>query len=223
MKVLIVDDNADDRKLLRLNLERHDCGVIEAGDGEQGLALARTENPDLIISDVLMPRLDGFQFLWRLNSDEELRQLPFVFYSAVYTGSRDEELAYRLGAEAFIRKPQEPEAFWKKLSGILRGYSPPEEKEAAGEPLDEEKEYLREYSGIVAAKLETKVQELEASLARRKKVEAELRKLHSAIEQSPVSIVITDTEGGIEYVNPKFCQLTGYSFGEVRGKNPRIL
>ena len=57
----------------------------------------------------------------------------------------------------------------------------------------------------------------------RKRAESELRKLSRAVEQSPASIVITDREGGIEYVNPKFCALTGYAFEEVRGQNPRVL
>ena len=56
-----------------------------------------------------------------------------------------------------------------------------------------------------------------------KQAESQLRKLSRAVEQSPVSIVITDLEGGIEYVNPKFCAVSGYSFEEVRGKNPRML
>lgn len=63
---------------------------------------------------------------------------------------------------------------------------------------------------------------LEEEIAARRQVEAQLRKLSSAVEQSPSSIIITDTEGKIEYVNPAFTQLTGYSFEEVRGQNPRF-
>jgi PAS domain S-box-containing protein len=66
-------------------------------------------------------------------------------------------------------------------------------------------------------------QSLQAEMSERKRSEHELRKLSRAVEQSPVSIVITDLRGAIEYVNPKFCAVTGYSFDEVRGKNPRLL
>lgn len=175
MKVLIVDDNANDRKLLRLNLERHGCEtVIEARDGREGLELAAVHRPELIISDALMPRLDGFQLLRLIKISEELRTIPFVFYSAVYTGLKDEELALRLGAEAFIAKPKEPEEFWREMHAILENLPSVEAKTLFHEPHGEELEYLREYSRIVAAKLEDKVRELEETLERRTKAEAAL-------------------------------------------------
>lgn len=176
MKVLIVDDNANDRMLLRLNLERHGCAVvIEACDGQEGLEMAKAHRPDLIISDALMPRMDGFEFLRAVKMDDQLKALPFVFHSAVYTGLKDRELATALGAEAFIEKALEPERFWAELSAVLQKRAddtlPPE----MSEPLEEE--YLRKHSGIVAAKLEEKVRELEETLERRKQAEAAL--LHS--------------------------------------------
>ena len=98
MKTLIVDDNAADRKILRYLLERHGGEIVEAADGEEALTLARRERPALIISDALMPRMDGFQLLRRIKGDAELRAIPFIFYSSVYTGKMDEDLALALGA-----------------------------------------------------------------------------------------------------------------------------
>jgi PAS domain S-box-containing protein len=179
--------------------------------------------PDLIVSDALMPRMDGFRFLWSVKMDAQLRNIPFVFYSAVYTGHEDEELALRLGAEKYIARPREPDEFWRELAPVLESTAEERRKPPSPQILVEEREYLLKYSEVVAAKLEEKVHELEETLARRQKAEEELQKLSLAVEQSPVSIVITDLNGDIEFVNPKFCQITGYGPEEVIGKNPRIL
>ncbi|MGD0844322.1 MAG: PAS domain S-box protein, partial [Geobacteraceae bacterium] len=224
MNILIVDDNASDRKLLRLIFERYGYhSIIEAGDGLEGIDMARAMRPDLIISDALMPRMDGFQFLRTLKMVKDLRKIPFVFYSAVYTGLKEEELAFRLGAEGFIIRPKEPDEFWRAMSPLLENIAAGRRKPHPPELLTEEREYLRKYSEVVAGKLEEKVRELEETLARRKKAEEELIKLSHAVEQSPVSIIITDLNGNIEFVNPKFSQITGYSPEEVIGRNPRIL
>lgn len=225
MKILIVDDNANDRRLLRLIFERHGFDAIqEAADGEEGIKNVRSTGlPDLIVSDVLMPRMDGFRFLWTLKRDEHFRGIPFVFYSAVYTGFKDEALALRLGADGFIIRPKEPDEFWRDLLPILESIAAGNKRPPTAEILAEEREYLQKYSEVVAGKLEEKVRELEESLARRMKAEETLRKLSLAVEQSPVSIIITDLKGTIEFVNPKFCQITGYAPEEVIGRNPRIL
>jgi serine phosphatase RsbU (regulator of sigma subunit) len=175
VKVLIVDDNANDRKLLRYTLEYHGCEVIEAQDGLDGLDRARRLGPDLIISDALMPRMDGFEFMRRVKVDPELRAIPFVFHSAVYTGVKDRDLALSLGAAAFISKPMEPLAIWDQLAAIMR-----RDKEETGGPIapelvEEEEEYLRKYSSVVASKLEEKVQELEQTVVERNLTEEALR------------------------------------------------
>lgn len=73
MKVLVVDDSRSDRKIIRYNLEWHGCQVVEAADGRQGLEVAAAEKPDLILSDCLMPGMDGFQFLNELRKHPDLK------------------------------------------------------------------------------------------------------------------------------------------------------
>jgi signal transduction histidine kinase len=156
--VLIVEDNQNDRKLLRLILERKGLTVLEAGDGQQALELLATRTPDLIVSDALMPVMDGFQFLKKLQEDERLRDIPFVYYSASYTGQTEVALGRNLGARAFLVKPKEPEELWQALQAAANGSSaPPVEKQ----PKVDETRFLQDYTKIVVAKLEEKVAELE--------------------------------------------------------------
>lgn len=175
MKVLIADDNANDRKILRYTLEHHGCDVIEAKDGKEGLELAKTHKPNLIVSDALMPRMDGFEFLRLVKMDNELRSIPFLFHSAVYTGLKDKELALSLGAETFICKPMQPEDLWKELSAILKARDEGKEEPAVVKSMEEEEVYLRKYSRVVAAKVEEKVRELEQNIVERKLTEEALR------------------------------------------------
>ena len=190
MKTLIVDDSAEDRKILRLNMERRGCVVLEAANGEEALALAGANGPNLIISDALMPKMDGFQFLRTVRSNPDLAHIPFIFYSAVYTGNRDRELALALGADAFIEKPKEPEEFWNEVSAILEGC---ELKTCRpGEPLiEKEEEYLRRYSEVVATKLEEKYRELQKS--------EEL--LRIVLDTLPVGVWVIGRDGRIQKGN----------------------
>jgi len=91
MKTLIVEDNADDRKILRYYLERHGCDVIDARDGEEGLELAKIHRPSLIISDALMPRMDGFQLLSMLKLDKDTRGIPVLTYTTENEGEDSDD------------------------------------------------------------------------------------------------------------------------------------
>ena len=211
MKTLIVEDNADDRRILRYNLERHGCGeVIEARDGEEALEMARLHHPDLIVSDALMPRMDGFQFLRHLRREETLRDIPFVFYSAVYTGYKEAELAISIGADAFIVKPKEPEEFWDELQTVLEGCKirrKPAPREAGLIEPGEEEKYLRKYSIIVATKLEEEVMELEKALALREQAEREIRSSEERLRDSEDRLRLAIESTGLGTFD--YCPLTG--------------
>jgi putative nucleotidyltransferase with HDIG domain len=160
MKVLIVDDKSPDRSILRLIFSAHGCETVEAENGREGLVMALEHKPDLIISDALMPVLDGFGFLREIKADKILGKIPFIFYSAVYTGHEEEKLARSQGAEAFLVKPMEPERLWSEVQTLLKRL---ETGEKVFEPAvsSEEEQYLKEYSHVVVGKLEEKVRELE--------------------------------------------------------------
>ena len=227
MKALIVDDNVPDRKILRANLEHHGYEVIEAEDGQAGLEEAHRQKPDLIISDALMPKMDGFQFLRAVKNEDPLKSIPFVFYSAVYTGYKEAELAIALGAEAFIIKPKDPEEFWTELCDVLDDYHQQKEKPLAPKLIEQEKEYLTKYSHIVATKLEETVHKLTREIEERKKAEEALWKttcrLESLVKAAPLAIISLDTQGMIASWNEAAERMFGWDAEEVIGKpNPII-
>jgi PAS domain S-box-containing protein len=211
--ILIVDDNDSDRLVLRYYLEHFHCRILEAADGAEGLAVALREKPCLIISDALMPGMDGFQFLREVRRSPEIRDVPFIFYSAVYTGQKDEELARSLGADDFIVKPLEPDEFNAELTRVLRSLEK-ERPSPSAYLLESEEEYLRSYSDVVAAKLEEKVRELSAS-------EGKFRKFFAGMRDV---VVIVDGDRIILDANePALTDAFGYSRDEVVERNERIL
>ena len=124
MKILIVDDTVESREVLRHIIERHGQEVIEARDGLEGNEKARIHNPDMIIIDAVMPKVDGFLFLRNIKNDPFLHAIPCIVYSAIYTDSKDREFALSLGAEAFISKPCTPDVLWGEIEKILEGKTP---------------------------------------------------------------------------------------------------
>ena len=100
-------------------LESQGYAVELAHDGADALTKACQNPPDLVISDILMPVMDGFTLCRRWKADDRLSRVPFIFYTATYTDSRDEQLARDLGADAFITKPAEPEYFVAAILAVL--------------------------------------------------------------------------------------------------------
>lgn len=220
MKILIAEDNADDRKVLKFNLEHRGCEVLEAFDGQEGLAMAKAHKPNMIISDALMPHMDGFQFLRSVKTDETLKSIPFVFYSAVYTGDKEAELAVSLGAEAFIIKPKDPQEFWEELIGILEECKLRSQEGRTPELIEEEEDFLRKYSQVVAAKLEEKVRELEKAKATILESEQCYRNLFSSLRDV---ISTVDTERRIMNANqPALRDVFGYELEDIVGQSARL-
>jgi DNA-binding response OmpR family regulator len=107
MKVLVVDDEAPIRLLCRVNLEAEGIEVAEAGDGEQGLELARTEEPDAILLDVMLPGLHGWAVAERLLEDEKTSGISIVFLTA-RADLRDRARGMDLGGIDYVTKPFNP-------------------------------------------------------------------------------------------------------------------
>ena len=103
-RVLIVDDEPDLLTVLRLGLEAEGFDVVQASDGEQGLALARQYMPDLMVLDLMLPRMDGYKVCRALKFDERYKRIP-IFILSARSGETDRRLALELGADEVHTKP----------------------------------------------------------------------------------------------------------------------
>ncbi len=121
-KLLIVDDNQQNLYMLQVLLSANGYEVEQASNGVEALEQARRTPPDLVVSDILMPVMDGFALCRAWKKDEQLKKIPFVFYTATYTDPKDEDFALSLGAERFIVKPMEPDKFLVVLQEIIEDY-----------------------------------------------------------------------------------------------------
>jgi len=183
IKILIVDDNRDNLDVMKILLESKNYIVHSALNGKEALQLLYKDNYNLIISDILMPVMDGFQLCRECKKNENLRNTCFVFYTATYIDSKDEEFSLSLGAQRFIRKPQEPEAFLNIIKEVIE-----KDKNFKAEPPvikeENEKEILKLYSERLVAKLEKKNLDLEKEIESHKKTFKELIEAKEKAEES---------------------------------------
>ena len=168
-RILIADDNPQNLYLLESILKGHHFEVVSTKNGAEALDAALNNPPDLIISDILMPVMDGFELLRRWRADERLKHIPFIIYTATYTDPKDERFALNLGADRFIIKPQKPDVLSRIVGDILLEFQ--QKQSAAQEPLLSETESLRQYNEVLFRKLEKKVKQLEDEVAEHRKSE----------------------------------------------------
>jgi signal transduction histidine kinase len=160
-RVLVVDDKEENVYYLRALLQAHGCDVVSARHGAEALVLARQAPPDVIISDLLMPVMDGYTLLRHWKADSRLRSKPFIVYTATYTEPEDERLALSLGADAFILKPTEPDEFLTRLDAVRATTSAATPTRA--ENVASHEQLLQNYSETLIRKLEEKSLQLEES------------------------------------------------------------
>lgn len=338
--VLVVDDEPENRLLLKLLLTAEGYGVVMASNGSEAFDRARNAPPDLIISDVHMPVMDGYALCRNCKRDATLGPIPFVFYTATYTGPNDAKLGLQLGAARYIVKPVKREVFTDIVRKVLDEYAQGV-LASAPPPRIEDASFLQLYNDVLVRQLQSKMDSLERanqalrasearfqrlaehaqdliyryrllptpafeyvsptaevitgytpdehyadpdlrlklvhpddrarflaeaeapprttnlrwvrkdgavlwieqinvpiyderqqlvaieSIARdvtaRRRDDETLRRQAAALEAAANAIIITDCDGSIEWVNPAFCQLTGYAHDEVIGHNPREL
>jgi diguanylate cyclase (GGDEF)-like protein/PAS domain S-box-containing protein len=160
MKILVIDDSDTMRATLRNILVSAGYEVVVAGDGEEGLAKAKAEHPSLVITDVLMPGVDGFQFLRKVRGDDSLKDVPVIFYTGSYLDKQDEELARKIGVSRYMIKPVEAPEIIRTVKEVLSGGEQGRPSGTSPIPL-EEPVFLKVYNERLVSKLKSTIQENE--------------------------------------------------------------
>lgn len=188
--VLIIDDEQTNLGIMIDTLQSAGFTAITARNGEMGLKRALFARPDLILLDVMMPGMDGFETCRQLKAHEHTRDIPVIFMTAL-ADTKHKLQGFDAGGVDYITKP-----------------------------FEEQEVLVRIHTHLALRRTQLS---LEHEIAERKRAEDERWKLYRAVECSASSIVITDPQGTIEFVNPAFSRVTGYTEQEAIGQNPRIL
>ncbi len=224
-RVLIVDDKEENLYYLQALLGGHGYTVESARHGAEALVLARFNPPELVISDLLMPVMDGYTLLRHWKADVRLAGIPFIVYTATYTEAEDERLALNLGADAFILKPSEPDDFLARIREVQANSAaarPTPPKHQGGD----ENALLKVYSETLIRKLEEKTLQLEDAnralredIRARQQIEESLRdseeRFRATFDHAAVGIAHVGPEGSFLRVNDRLCEITGYGRDEL--------
>ncbi|MFH1251083.1 MAG: PAS domain S-box protein [bacterium] len=203
--ILVIDDKQENRELLESFLKNNNHEIFSAANGKFALEILETTAIDLIISDILMPEVDGYMLCKKVKSDARWVNIPFIFYSATFISRQDEVFAIKLGATRFVRKPIDPDKFLEIIQEVLQSHNDGT-LETTKHKFKDEKDIFRVYNERIVKKLEEKVSELEDSENR----------YRTLFETASEGILIAEMSNRkFKYVNPAICKLLAYSPEEL--------
>jgi DNA-binding response OmpR family regulator len=117
-KLLIVDDNPNVLKLLKISLSKAGYDIVEAENGEVALEVAAKENPDLIVSDIMMPKMDGIELCWMIRENSDIPLVPFIFLTS-FEDPETEIRGFRAGADEYLHKPIDRKELLSRVEILL--------------------------------------------------------------------------------------------------------
>ncbi|MRW84762.1 EAL domain-containing protein [Pseudoduganella sp. FT26W] len=207
-EVLIVEDTPASLKLLSDLLTEAGYYVRQAPNGELALWTAQSRPPELILLDVRMPGIDGFEVCRRLKANPELNQVPVIFLSAQHD-TDDKVRGFELGAVDFVAKPFQAEEILARTDAHVR--------------LGRAQKALAEERALLEQRVAERTAELAKEVEQRRANEEFLRLASQVFEATQDAIVVTDREARIVATNPAFTQISGYTAKEVLGQNVGLL
>jgi PAS domain S-box-containing protein len=204
MNILIVDDNETNLKLLRVTLESEGFKTIMADDGKAGLEKLQEGNIDAVVSDILMPNMDGYHFCQAVRDNPATKSIPFIFYTSTCLTPSDEKLAMEVGADRYLEKPAPAGVLKEALNQLLgeKSSRPNSSRSRLGA-----EHVLKEYNHILVKKLEEKNLELEAQ--NKKLIEAQEKFQELILNINQVFFISSGSK--IVYVSPAYERIWGRS------------
>jgi len=175
MKILIVDDKAENLYLMERMINKMGYKSVSAKNGQDALEKLNNDNFDMIISDILMPVMDGYQLCKTVRTSKKFKDILFIFYTGTYTDEEDEKFALNLGADKFLRKPLSSKIFLKIIEDLIQTsvVSAPKPSKIV---IKEEEDMFKLYSERLVNKLEHKILELKKERLKLQEAEEEIRK-----------------------------------------------
>ena len=212
-RVLIADDIGHERLLLRTILEHAGYEVAEAANGVDALASARAKSPDLLITDLLMPVMDGFELCRQWRRDPGLRGVPVLVYSANYSEPDDLAFSTLIGADRAIAKPVTREPVLAAVGALILNGT----RQAPQLAVDEE--FISGYERSVNRKLYEQMAEL---AAKSRSLEESETRFRAMVEQGLVGVFLVEFNR-IVYANRRLAAIFGYGLEEMIGLDPRAM
>lgn len=197
MNILIVDDHPANLRMLRVRLEAEGHTVVDAGDGVEALQVLETGKVDAIISDALMPNMDGFRLCLEIRKSARFAALPFIVYTSTDYSAADRNLAIEVGADCYLTKPVPVPALLSALAAAQRQEANHKPRSPTqGDPV--EMGVIKHYNAALVAKLEEKNSELAAANA---ELRANIARYHSTLDKMLEGCQIIGHDWRYLYVN----------------------
>lgn len=180
LRILVVDDSSRNRKLLRAGLENERCTVLEAANGRDALEILAEGAVDAVVSDILMPRMDGFRLCREMRgSNAAFASVPFLLYTATYDSPQDRQLAKSVGADDYLLKPAPVAVI---LDSIRRAQVSAARHARIAPTPQVEAEVLEQYNAALVRKLETRNHEVQEAFTQLQSAHEHILELNRFLE-----------------------------------------